>query len=88
MTYSILIVEDDPSIAELLKMTLIGSGYNCIVASNGNTAIQEIEHQKYQLALLDITLPDMEGYEAVPYFQAKNIPIIFITASDSIYPST
>lgn len=84
MVYSIVIAEDDPSISELIKMTLNGSGYDCKVASDGNMAMQCIQEGEYDLALLDIMLPEIDGFTLLEAFKQKNIPVIFVTARTSV----
>lgn len=56
MSYSILIAEDDLSIAELMKMALVASGYDCKIATSGSAAKQYIDEYAFNLALLDIML--------------------------------
>ncbi len=58
---SILIVEDDTNIRETLKTILQQKGYNTETAKNGHEAIQKSKDKFFNLALLDIKLPDMEG---------------------------
>jgi len=58
---SILIVEDDTNIRETLKTILQQKGYNTDTAKNGKEAIQKSKAQFFNLALLDIKLPDIEG---------------------------
>jgi len=57
----ILIVDDDPSITEVLKIILEARGYEVDTASTGKEAIEKSEEKIYNLAILDIKLPDMEG---------------------------
>jgi DNA-binding response OmpR family regulator len=57
----ILIVDDDPSITEVLKLLLETRGYEVDTASTGNEAIEKSKVKIYNLAILDIKLPDMEG---------------------------
>ena len=58
---SILVVDDDESICENLRKILISKGYDVSVAYNGNEAIKKSKKKYFNLALLDIKLPDMEG---------------------------
>lgn len=84
MVYSILIAEDDSSIAELLRMALTASGYQCYRVSDGNAARQSIEQESYHLALLDIMLPELDGYQLLEVCKRKDIPVIFVTAKTSV----
>ena len=79
----VLIVEDESSIRDLIKIELTEKGYNCETADNGERAADLIESKNYDLILLDIMLPKIDGYELLEYIkQIKNIPTIFITAKN------
>lgn len=80
----ILIVEDEISIAELLEIGLIEVGYNVGYVLDGKTAADKIEENNYDLILLDIMLPEIDGYELMEYIERLNIPVIFITAKGSL----
>jgi len=81
----ILIVEDDSSIRNLVKMTLSMDKYDTLEADNGNTAFDLIQTDStISLILLDIMLPKMDGYELLSKIKDKNIPVIFITAKSSL----
>ena len=81
---NILVVEDDPGICELLEMGLSTSGYHCSQATTGKQALEIIEQQPFDLALMDIMLPELDGYELLPFMQRKNIPVIYISAKGDI----
>ena len=70
---SILIVEDDPNIRETLNTILQQKGYNTDTARNGKEAIQKSKAKFYNLALLDIKLPDMEGTKLLTTMH-ENLP--------------
>ena len=70
---SVLIVEDDANIRETLSIILQQKGYNTDTAKNGQEAIQKSEAKFFNLALLDIKLPDIEGTELLTAMQ-KNLP--------------
>ena len=76
----IFIVEDDPAIRELLEMNLTVAGYACESAADGAEALQKITVQSYDLALLDIMLPETDGFELMPYMQRADIPVIYLSA--------
>lgn len=80
----ILIVEDEQSIAELMKMNLQRVGYICDLASNGKIGADKIETEVYDLILLDIMLPEIDGYELMEYIEPMGIPVIFITAKGTV----
>lgn len=80
----ILIVEDERSIAEMTKLCLTKHGYHCETANNGTKAAKMIEDRHYDLVLLDIMLPDMDGYELMEYIKQFDIPVIFVTAKIAV----
>ena len=80
----ILIVEDEQPISRLIQMSLNGVGYQCVMAFNGNEAIEKIDKEKPDLILLDIMLPEIDGYELLEYIKPQNIPVIMLTARGSI----
>lgn len=59
---NILIAEDEHLIARLIEMTLTRAGYTCTVAEDGRTAADLIEKNNFDMALLDIMLPGLDGY--------------------------
>lgn len=77
----ILIVEDEMAIADLIKIELESKGYRCDIANDGEVGANYIEKNQYDLILLDIMLPKVDGYELLEYNkQLSQIPTIFITA--------
>lgn len=81
---NILIIEDEISISNLMKMSLQKSGYRCTCAYDGNAGIELIDQFPYDLILLDIMLPGATGYELLEYIRPLKIPVIFITAKNSL----
>ena len=80
----ILIVEDDINIAKLVEATAAMGGYETVVCHNGAEAFEQIEHGKYDLILLDVMLPDMDGFEIMKKRTNKDTPVIFITAKQEL----
>lgn len=76
----ILIVEDEEPIANLIRMNLGKAGYQCETAFDGEEAADKIENNGYDLILLDVMLPKLNGYEVLEYASSVNIPVIFLTA--------
>lgn len=76
----ILIVEDEEPIANLIRMNLLKAGYQCETASDGEAAADALAEQSYDLVLLDIMLPKLNGYEVLDYAKAVDVPVIFLTA--------
>ena len=86
MSSRILIVEDDSAIANLLEINLKVAGYETAKAADGNTAeTLLLENECFDLALLDIMLPGKDGFELLPQFHERRIPVIFLTAKDDIF---
>ena len=63
--FTVLIAEDDNSIANLLKMQLELAGYKVILASNGNSASEQIMNNRPNFVLMDISMPELNGFEAI-----------------------
>ncbi len=79
----ILIAEDEEPIANLIRMNLKKAGYACECAYDGLEAADRMEEGHYDLLLLDIMLPKINGYELMEYAKSIQLPVIFITAMDS-----
>lgn len=80
----ILIVEDERPIANLIDWNLSASGYQCTRAYDSNTAADLIMEHSYDLVLLDIMLPGINGYELLRQIKPTGTPVIFITAKGSV----
>lgn len=80
----ILIVEDEEAISNLIRMSLQKAGYSCEQAMEGESAADRIAEHTYDLVLLDIMLPGMNGYELLDYIKTTNMPVIFITAMGTL----
>ena len=80
--YRILVAEDDPSIAELLEMNFGVAGYECDVATEGRQALTKIRERTYDLAVLDIMLPELDGFDLMPYMKQAGIPVIYVSAKN------
>lgn len=80
----ILIVEDEEAISNLIRMSLQKAGYSCEQAMDGESAADRIAEHTYDLVLLDIMLPGMNGYELLNYIKTTNMPVIFITAMGTL----
>jgi DNA-binding response OmpR family regulator len=82
----LLVVEDDTDIAEMLRMYFNGQGYEVHVAGNGADALASTHQKIPSLIILDIVLPDMDGYTICQELRARprtsRIPIIFLTQKD------
>ena len=84
---SILVVDDEQSITDFVSYSLMKEGFKVDVASNGEEGLQAAMHKHYDLFVLDIMLPGMDGYEATRAIRlsekvdAADIPIIALTAN-------
>ncbi len=74
---------DEEYIANLLKMNLNRAGYKCTWAANGELAADYMMNETFDLVLLDIMLPGINGYELMDYAKRLNLPVIFLTALGS-----
>ena len=80
----ILVVEDEHSISNLIKVNLTRAGYACTCAYDGLTAVDLLDKKPYDLVLLDIMLPGADGYEVMDYIAPLEIPVIFLTAKAAV----
>lgn len=77
----VLIADDNPEIREIITVLLSGEGYHVTGAKDGLSALTELEKQTYDLVILDIMMPGMDGYEACQKIRAiSNAPILFLSA--------
>ncbi|OPJ58126.1 response regulator transcription factor [Clostridium oryzae] len=81
---NILIVEDDESISDLIKMNLNLAGYTVLQALDGSKALKMIKDNVFNLIILDVMLPEIDGFEVMEHIKEYDIPVIFLTAKDSI----
>ena len=80
----VLIVEDQKAISNLIEISLKQEGYRCTCAYDGQQAADLIERNSYDLILLDIMLPEIDGYELLEYIHPLGIPVICITAKSAV----
>ena len=80
----ILVVEDEFPIADLINIALTNVGYHVDYALDGKTGADLMEKCTYDCALLDIMLPEFDGYELLEYAKVLDIPVIFITAKGTV----
>ncbi|MGG4450147.1 response regulator transcription factor [Brevibacillus sp. HB1.4B] len=79
----VLVVEDDKTIADGLHYSLSSEGYEVVLCEGKQTAIETIKQQRFDIYLLDLTLPDGNGYEICEYVKEnQEAPVIFLTACD------
>lgn len=80
----VLIVDDEKPICDLIDLNLSASGYHCTAVQDGVEALRLIENQFFDLILLDIMLPGVDGYDIMSYIRPMDIPVIFITARHEV----
>lgn len=84
---TILVIEDSPTIMAMKRSILEGAGFDTIAASDGIEGIQRVWEEKPDLILLDIRLPDMNGYQVCRLLKSddtyRDIPIVMATASET-----
>lgn len=81
---NILIVEDEKPISDLLKLAMTKAGYRSTCVYDGLAAADILEKENFDLILLDIMLPGMDGFELMSYIQTLNIPVVFLTAKANV----
>ena len=81
---TILIIEDDPGNAALLRDTLVGWGYRTVIATTGQEGLAQLDQEPLCMVLLDIQLPDMDGFEVLDAIRRQNrwadLPVVAATA--------
>lgn len=83
MSQQILIAEDDEDIVELLSLYLTGEGFTVFSAGNGLQALEQVEVERIDVAILDIMLPVLNGYDLLRKIREKhNFPVIILSAKD------
>lgn len=80
----ILIVEDDLGISELIKLTLEMENYSVDISYDGEMAFQKLQRENYDLILLDIMIPKIDGFTLISKIKDMNIPVIFLSAKSQL----
>lgn len=84
MKINILIVEDDEAISNLIKINLNMVGYESQQVFDGLEAFNLLKKEAFDLILMDIMLPGMDGFELMERIKDSNIPVIFLTAKNGL----
>jgi two-component system OmpR family response regulator len=81
----LLVVEDDPNIVELLSASLRFAGFDVSAATNGAEAVTSARDLRPDLLVLDVMLPDLDGFEVIRRLRESGIrtPVVFLTARDA-----
>lgn len=78
---SVLIIEDDPRIRRILQMTLQREGLDVVEAESGESGLEQLADRSFDVILLDLMLPGMDGFEVCREVRrSSNVPIIMVTA--------
>ncbi len=81
----VLIVEDEKPISNLIRLSLTKEGFQCTCAHDGGEAADLLEREAaYDLILLDVMLPEVDGFELMEYIRPLEIPVIFLTAKGAV----
>src|SRR6201992_2028984 len=83
---SLLVVEDEPNILELLSASLRYAGFDVLTATGGSEAVQAAQRHRPDLIVLDVMLPDMDGFDVVRRLRGggARIPVVFLTARGAV----
>lgn len=85
MAHRILLVEDEESLLDVIKLNLDLEGYDVTPVSNGKKALEEIRSKRFDLVILDVMLPEVDGFTICQTVRLENndVPILFLTAKSS-----
>ena len=84
MAYQILVVDDEKLIVKGIKFSLEQDGMEVTAAYDGEEALQNIKEKNFDLVVLDVMLPNADGFELMEYIRPLGIPVIFLTARGSV----
>ena len=83
MSYKVLVVDDESEIADLIEMYLQNENYTVYKSYTAQSALEYIESEKLDLAILDVMLPDIDGFQICKKIREKyTYPVIMLTAKD------
>src|SRR4051794_32067972 len=81
----ILVVDDDPNILQLVNIHLVQAGYEVIKATNGAEALELLKEQHPDLAVVDVMMPGMDGFELTRRLRSEvDIPVLLLTAKGEL----
>lgn len=85
MNKRILLVEDEESLQDIIKLNLELEGYEVAAVNNGRTALDEFSRKRFDLVILDVMLPEVDGFTICQTIRLDNnrVPILFLTAKSS-----
>ena len=77
-------MEDDPNIAKMIAATLAIGGYDSAICANGREAVERAAAEVFDVMLLDVMLPDMDGFTVIQHIRSDRLPVIFLTAMQDV----
>ena len=81
MPETILVIDDDPHLRNMMQLALTTAGYRAVTAHNGTEGLRSLQEHRPDLVLLDVMMPDLDGWEVCERIRAVSaVPIIFLTA--------
>lgn len=85
MTQRLLVIEDEPTLSRLLSYNLKSEGYQVVVEEHGQTGFETAKHNEFDLILLDLMLPGMNGFEIMSKLRQEGVmtPVIILTAKNA-----
>lgn len=85
MSYRILLAEDEESLRDMIALNLDLEGYQVVTAKDGKTALNRALNERFDLLILDVMLPEIDGFEICESVRLENqeVPIIFLTAKNA-----
>ncbi|WP_308114937.1 response regulator transcription factor [Rhodococcus opacus] len=85
-TIRVLLVDDEPTLTDLVGLALGYEGWAVEVAHDGSTALQKFREQQFDVVVLDIMLPDIDGLSVLQHIRGSGggVPVLFLTARDSV----
>jgi DNA-binding response OmpR family regulator len=78
---SVLLADDDPIVLALLRTILRNYGMQCQTAENGHEALRAIRESKPHVAVLDVSMPELDGYEVLTAIREENLPTLVVMLS-------
>lgn len=78
----ILIAEDERAMAHALELKLTHAGFEAVVASNGELALEMLKKDRFDLLLLDIIMPKMNGFQVLETIKKEKVPVVVIMLSN------
>lgn len=87
--YRVLVADDDPTVALLMQAALAGSEFSVTLVDNGTAALAEFNRARFDIVLLDVEMPEMDGFEvcaALRQLPAADVPVVLVTGrSDALF---